>query len=87
MQLSPVTFSYGGIICIATVSSGIQDLIWLFDFLYACSSDNAAEKLFAEMKDRDGSSYDAMIQGLVKVNLYPPYNRSVANTAGVSHMI
>ena len=36
--------------------------------LHAHSSDNAAEKLFAEMKDRDGGSYDAMIQGLVKVS-------------------
>ena len=30
-------------------------------------SGNAAEKLFAEMETKDGASYDAMIQGLVKV--------------------
>ena len=34
--------------------------------LYA-SSNNAAEKLFAEMETKDGATYDAMIQGLVKV--------------------
>ena len=32
------------------------------------SSDNSAEQMFAEMEDKDGGSYDAMIQGLVKVS-------------------
>ena len=35
--------------------------------MYYFSSDNSAEKLFAEMGTKDGASYDAMIQGLVKV--------------------
>ena len=33
------------------------------------SPGNAAERLFAKMKTKDGASYDAMIQGLVKVLL------------------
>ena len=32
------------------------------------SNENAAEKLFAEMSQRDGSTYGALIQGLVKVS-------------------
>lgn len=32
-----------------------------------CSVDNSATKFFNEMKQKDGSSYGAMIQGLVKV--------------------
>ena len=32
-----------------------------------CSSDNTAEKMFATMETKDGATYDAMIQGLVKV--------------------
>ena len=38
-------------------------------FSVLTSFDNAAEKLFAEMETKDGSSYDAMIQGLVKVQI------------------
>ena len=33
------------------------------------SAGNAAERLFAKMKTKDGTSYDVMIQGLVKVLL------------------
>ena len=32
-----------------------------------CSSDNAAEEMFVTMETKDGATYDAMIQGLVKV--------------------
>ena len=35
--------------------------------LHTCSSDNAAEGMFAAMETKDGATYDAMIQGLVKV--------------------
>ncbi len=30
--------------------------------------DNDAEKLFSEMEDKNGETYEALIQGLVKVN-------------------
>lgn len=30
--------------------------------------DNAAEKLFSELADKNGDSYEGLIQGLVKVN-------------------
>lgn len=36
-------------------------------FASAGRRDNAAELLFREMEDRDGDSYEALIQGLVKV--------------------
>ena len=36
-------------------------------FASAGRLDNGAELLFREMKDRDGDSYEALIQGLVKV--------------------
>ncbi len=32
-----------------------------------CSADNAAEVMFRGMKEKDGGSYEAMIQGLIKV--------------------
>lgn len=35
--------------------------------LFQNSPDNAAEKMFSEMEKKDGASYDAMIQGLMKV--------------------
>ena len=40
-------------------------------YIYMCNidhrSENAAEKMFAEMESKDGGSYDAIIQGLIKV--------------------
>ena len=32
-----------------------------------CSTDNTAECMFREMKKKDGGTYEALIQGLIKV--------------------
>ena len=42
--------------------------VWLMDHLpLLLSRNNLAEKLFAEMTEKDGGTYDALIQGLIKV--------------------
>ena len=47
----------------------IQMLIMLMSMKTSCicSADNAAEKLFADIEKKDSGSYDAIVQGLVKV--------------------
>lgn len=37
------------------------------------SLNNLAEKFFAEMTEKDGGTYDALIQGLIKVEPYLHY--------------
>ena len=36
-------------------------------FVCCCRLDNTAEKLFKEIEDKNGNTYEALIQGLVKV--------------------
>ncbi len=35
-----------------------------------CSTDNVAEVMFRDMKKKDGDTYEAIIQGLIKVGYH-----------------
>lgn len=48
------------------VASASTRYMW-FSIEYFFSLDNVAEQLFAEMPEKNGASYDVLIQGLVKV--------------------
>ncbi len=52
----------GGMCCGAS-----SHCVRLINCVTVCSTDNTAECMFREMKRKDGGTYEALIQGLIKV--------------------